>query len=112
MLTREQAGAEADRELEGADAGRTAGNEGRVRVCARRAAGVAIAYWLQFHPRPGWGNDAVSRLRGLQDEDSVPDEIRAAARRLGTRVTEKFAQPLASDPVTDAQRILEAMLSA
>ena len=91
MLTREQAGAEA--------------------VCARRAAGVAIAYWLQFHPRPGWGNDAVSHLRGLQDEDSVPEEVRAAARRLGTRVTEKFAQPFASDPVTDAQRILEAMLS-
>ncbi len=111
MRTQEQAREAVARELEDAVASAETGNEGRVRVCARRAAGTAISFWLQFHPRQGWSSDAVSQLRGLQDEESVSEEVRSAARRLSTRVTEKFIQPFTSDPISDARLIIDAMFS-
>jgi hypothetical protein len=112
MITRSQAEAEVARELEGMDAALAAGNDGKARVCARRAAGAAIAYWLQFHPRTGWGIDAVSRLRGIQEENGLPEEVRAAARRLCTRVNEQFVHPHSSDPGSDARAIVRATLNA
>jgi hypothetical protein len=85
-------------------------NEGMARVCARRAAGAAIAYWLQFNSRPGWRADAVSRLRHLEADPSFPPQIRDAARRLAARVTEQFTSPYFSDPLVDADVIIRHLL--
>ena len=88
-----------------------AGNQGMVRVCARRAAGAAIARWLQSHPRNGWGIDAMSRLRALRDENTMPSDVRDAAARLGTKVTPRFASSQSIDPIGDARAVITRLLN-
>lgn len=87
------------------------GNQGMARVCARRAAGIAIAFWLQSHPRDGWGTDAINHLRSLQHERSMPATVRDAAFRLTSRVTPEFTSPHSSNPVDDSRIIILHLLN-
>lgn len=98
------------REFATAVRARREGNEGMVRVCARRAAGLALGYWLERHPQENWSPDAMGRLRRLQNEGSVPLDVRAAAGRLSSRVTADFASPHPNDPVEDARVIVNHFL--
>lgn len=38
------------------------GNDGKARVCARRAVGYATEWFLTKFPGDGWGMDAMTRL--------------------------------------------------
>ena len=87
-------------------------NEGMVRVCARRAAGAAITYWLQSHERVGWGNDAMNQLRNLAADRTIPQLVRDAAVRLSTRVNEQFTSPFPTDPVEDSKCIINYLLES
>ena len=49
-----------------------AGNDGKVRVCARRAAGQAITWYLARFPHPAWGTDALTQLKHLKDDRVFP----------------------------------------
>jgi hypothetical protein len=97
-------------EFAAAAAARSKGNHGMVRVCARRAAGVALTFWTAWFGHGNWGADAISQLRHLQREPGVPDDVRAAAARLTTRVTPDFRSPHASDPVDDSTLIIEWLM--
>jgi hypothetical protein len=89
---------------------RALGNEGRARVCARRAAGWAIAAFrykrlgVKSHP------NAYNLLRWFQGLADVPREYRMAAARLTTRVTTDYKLPHLEDPLDDARYIVEAVL--
>ncbi|MBM2849365.1 MAG: hypothetical protein HW418_2307 [Anaerolineales bacterium] len=48
-----------ERELAQAHKARAAGNEGQARVCARRAAGIALREWYKRRLGSGWHGDAV-----------------------------------------------------
>lgn len=109
-MTRAQALDAIGKELSGARRAREEGNEGMVRVCARRAAGFAITFWLESNPRAGWGTDAISHLNGLQRDGSFPEEVRGAALRLTTKITEKFTTPFSTDPIKDCMIILTHLL--
>jgi len=74
------------------------GNDGMARVCARRAAGVAITFWLRESGRTGWGVDAMSQLRHLLNEPSFPSEVQTAATRLAAKVTPQSTSS-SSDPL-------------
>lgn len=100
-----------DRELAAGARAKDPGNEGRARVCARRAAGSAVGHWLERHPRPGWGVDARARLRALAGDEAFPESVRAAARRLTPRVTQAFALPFPEDPLDDAGVIVRSCLT-
>jgi hypothetical protein len=104
-MTREQGHDSIRNEMSAAHEARAKGNEGMVRVCARRAAGIAIAFWLQQHPRP-WRADAVSRLRSIHTEPDLPESIRAAAGRLAARVRGDFTPAFPEDPLNDAWTII------
>ena len=93
-------------ELATADKARKEGNDGMVRVCARRAAGAAARFWLDQNPRQGWGIDAMSQLRNLAGDYSFPTPVREAAQRLTTRVTAQFTSPFRTDPIDDSQTII------
>jgi hypothetical protein len=99
-----------EREFATAKKAQEIGNRGMVRVCARRAAGMAVAFWLQSHPRRGWGTDAMSRLRGLQRDDSIPQHVKDAASRLTARITSDFTHSFTTDPLQDSRLIIEHML--
>lgn len=83
------------------------GNDGKARVCARRAAGQAITWFLSKFPKKGWGTDAMSQLQSLKDDDSFPQEVRHAAERLTTKVSDRFNYQFSTDPIHDAQIIIQ-----
>ena len=88
-----------------------AGNEGKVRVCARRAAGHALSWFLTKYPRTGWGNDMLSQLHAAKNEPTFPKEIRNAAERLTAKISDRFDYPVSVDPIDDAQSIVNYIRS-
>ena len=98
-------------ELERAKAARAAGNEGKARVCARRAAGMAI----ESHYRERFGEadqpDALKLLRRFLHAPDTPEPLRAAAKRLATRVRADHTLPFSDDLLQDARNIVEGLLN-
>ncbi|MGD8812892.1 MAG: hypothetical protein PVI78_00295 [Anaerolineales bacterium] len=86
---------------------RADGNEGRARVCARRAAGWALSVYYERRTGTKASSSALSLLHWLQNEEALSEEIRKAAQRLTTRVTANFKLPFEDDPLADAQRIID-----
>ena len=76
------------------------GNEGKARVCARRAAGLAIRYFFQNSDNHDYARDAVRALRRMVEDESVPETVRTAARRLAAKAKEEADRT--TDPVGDA----------
>ena len=109
-MTREQTRGAIEEELSTAARAQSTGNNGMMRVCARRAAGIAIQHWLELHPHPDWGTDAMNRLRNLQHQDTIPQDVRDAAERLTSKVTRDFTYSSTSNPIRDANRIIDYML--
>lgn len=99
------------RELAAAYAAHASGNPGMARVCARRAAGIAITHWLEDNPRAGWGADALRRLHAVGSARDIPPEVQNAARRLTARVRADFTSPSATDPIDDATTIIEFFIA-
>jgi len=83
-----------------ARAARVSGHEGRARVCARRAAGQAI------RAHSGIEGDALKQLKWLAGSHAIPDSVRAAARRLSTKVDTDHNLPFTEDPLEDARLII------
>jgi hypothetical protein len=96
-----------EKELAMARAALQAGNEGKARVCARRAAGQAITWMLSKFSRDNWGDDAMSQLTHLRDDASFPTEVREAAVRLTTKISQQFDYPFTNDPLADAEVIIK-----
>jgi hypothetical protein len=94
-------------ELAQAQKARKARNEGRARVCARRAAALAIREWYRRRLGAGWGGDAMKQLQRLREDPLVPEEVRAAAQRLTTKVDFDHQLPFEDDPIEDTRRIIE-----
>ncbi len=88
------------------------GNDGKARVCARRASGVALRAWFQARGSGATGpGDAQSLLKLAGGDPGLPQEIRQAAIRLSTAITERDRLPFSDDPVTDARAIVGAIES-
>jgi hypothetical protein len=109
-MTSSQAKESIDKEFATGGYARSIGNEGMVRVCARRAAGIAISYWLERNPRQGWGMNAMSQLRNLQNDESMPQAIQDAAMRLTARIIKEFTSPFSIDPIDDSKTIINHLL--
>jgi hypothetical protein len=96
-----------DRELAAAEAAWKDANEGKARVCARRAVALATEAWLARLSVPPWRGDAMEHLRQLRQAASLPLPIRQAAERLSTTVSRRDAAPFTTDPIGDARVIIE-----
>lgn len=105
-MTRDDALAAISKEISTGTKAIESGNNGMGRVCARRAAGVAISFWLETHPHTAWGGDVMHLLRSVQDEHSLPTNVREAAMRLTTRITEQFTSQFSNNPVEDSRIII------
>ncbi len=95
-----------EQELAAAQAAQQDGNDGKARVCARRAVALATDVWLAQLPAPRWRGDAMAQLRQIQQDASFPLPIRQAAERLSTPVTHQHIAPFTTDPVADARLII------
>jgi hypothetical protein len=94
-------------ELAAARAARRAGNEGRARVCARRAAGGAAR---DFLARRGVriGSDYAA-IQVLASRSDLPPDLLASAGRLILRVDEQFGLPPGLDLIAEASRLIERL---
>lgn len=92
-----------DEELERGAGARRDGFEGRARVCARRAAGIAIRAFLEQQGLPVPGPSAYDLLVYLRDLPGMSGEIREAAGHLSSRVDESFSLPVEIDLLAEAR---------
>ncbi len=88
------------------------GNIGQARVCARRACGMAIEYWLKSNSYKDWGASAITMLNKLQEDYSIPKYIRDAAYRLTKRADKNFETGVEEDPLKDGEMIVKYFLDS
>lgn len=111
MPTKEYYFEQIDKEFAVAREAITAGNEGKARVCARRAAGQATTWFLSKFPRQGWQPDALNQLQRLSNDESFPQHVRDAAQRLTTKISDRFTYPFSANPLEDARMIIDHISS-
>ncbi|SRR6266496_1972212 len=99
-----------DSEFEKAEQARARGNEGQARVCARRAAGIAVREYLTrqgIHPP---SVSAYDLLNLLKDDPRLSPDLRLIANHLTLRVTDEFKLPVNVDLVAEARKFCEELL--
>lgn len=87
------------------------GFPGKSRVSARRAAGLAIQYYLDKNRISIPPKNAYELLLYFQTIQHLPEEIREAGQTLTLRVDESFNLPSTNDPILAAELILQWILS-
>ena len=93
-------------ELVHAECARLAGNEGRARVCARRAAGIFARNYLARHALRLRDRSAYTALQALAEFPGLAPNLRIAALHLVIRVTEEFSLPMDADLIADARKLI------
>jgi HEPN domain-containing protein len=96
-------------EFEKAEQSRARGNEGQARVCARRAAGIAIREYLTRRGIRPPSTSAYDLLNLLKEDASLSPDLKLIADHLTLRVTEEFKLPVDADLVAEARRFCKAL---
>lgn len=96
-------------ELEAAQRARLSGNEGRARVCARRAAGMAARDFLTRRGVRLRSMNALEALRRLEQVPGLAPDLRSAAAHLTLRVSEEFTLPVDVDLLAEARRLISGL---
>ena len=104
-------------ELERADVARAAGNEGRARVCARRAAGMAARVFLTRHARHHYdaaqvetlSGSALEALEALAKFPGLAPKLKQAAAHLTLRVNREFLLPPGIDLIDEAHHLIRGL---
>ncbi len=85
-------------------------NEGQSRVCARRAAGIAIREYFARRGTQPPNTSAVDLLNLLLDDNKLPSDMRVIVEHLTARVTEEFELPFQADLVAEARILCRWLL--
>lgn len=101
---------EIDTEFERAAAARTRGNEGQARVCARRAAGIAVREFLTRRGTPPRSASAYDLLNLIKDDATLSAELKLIADHLTVRVNEEFKLPVNVDLLAEAKTFCHELL--
>jgi len=99
------------KELSLAEEARANGNEGRARVCARRAAGILIAVYLERRGLPDPGVSVINRLRLLESLPDVSANIKKTAQHLLMHVTPEHSLPVEVDLIAEARQLEQELLN-
>lgn len=77
----------AENELNKAKEASDIGNHGKARVCARRAIGFVVEKYLDTHKEliPLYGKSFMNNVRGIANDEQLPEKIRKAAGQLVAR---------------------------
>ena len=97
-------------EFEKATQARERGNEGQARVCARRAAGIAIREYLSRGGIRPPSTSAYDLLNLIKDDPHLSPDLQAIADHLTVRVTEEFKLPVDVDLVAEAQHFCDRLI--
>lgn len=93
-----------------AEQARARGNEGQARVCARRAAGIAIREYLTRRGIRPPSASAYDLLNLLKDDPLLSPDLKRFADHLTLRVTEEFKLPIEADLLAEARQLCDALL--
>ena len=86
---------------------RKEGNEGRARVCARRAAGAAAGAYLTRQGMAKKTDNAYLSLQTLKQMENFPDRIQIAINRLLQRVDGNYQLPPEIDLIHEAGIVIQ-----
>jgi hypothetical protein len=98
-------------ELQQAESARSSGNEGKARVCARRAAGIIINEYFTRKGISKPGPSAYDALRFFQTLAEIPDNVHKITNHFLERVDPDFALPDDVDLIQDARWLAQSLLS-
>ena len=96
-------------EFEKAEQARARGSEGQARVCARRAAGIAIREYLTRRGIRPPSASAYDLLNLLKEDSSLSPRLKLIADHLTLRVTEEFKLPIDVDLIAEARTFCEEL---
>src|SRR4026208_2271500 len=97
-------------EFSRAEQARAKGNEGQARVCARRAAGIAIREYLTRQAIRPPSTSAYDLLNLIKEDVHLAPELKRIANHLTLRVTEEFKLPVNADLIAEARIFCEDLL--
>ena len=98
------------KEFDRAEQARARNNEGQARVCARRAAGIAIREYLarqEIRPR---SKSAYDLLNFIKDDPLLSPDLKLIIDHLTLRVTEEFKLPVEADLIVEARILCDELL--
>ena len=98
-------------EFEHAEQARAKGNEGQARVCARRAAGIAIREYLTRRGTRPPSISAYDLLNLIKEDPRLSPDLRLIADHLTVRVTDEFKLPVNADLVAEAKQLCDELLN-
>jgi hypothetical protein len=94
-----------------AESARSEGNEGKARVCARRAAGIVIGEYLRRHKKiDDYPNSSYARLQYIQEITGLPSKVKEVSEHMLARVDENHNIPFEVDLVSEARWLAKALL--
>ncbi len=102
-------GVKIKQELETAEKSRAAGNEARARVCARRAAGLAVQAYFLARGDAQPETSAYSLLQKFRNDSRIPLEWKRAADLLLTKVEKDYSFPIQADVLAETRRLIQAI---
>jgi HEPN domain-containing protein len=97
-------------EFERAAQARSNKNEGQARVCARRAAGIAIRESLSRRGTPSATRSAYDLLKLIKEDPQLPEDMKSVVDHLTVRVTEEFKLPVEADLISEARNLCKWLL--
>ncbi len=101
-----------EREMKMAEQARAQGNEGKARVCARRAAGIVAEEFLQRRGIRTPHMTAYERVKLLRNWPQLPDGVSQVVDHMTTRVNERYELPIDADLVAEAQWLAQILLES
>ena len=99
------------KEFEKAQQARINKNEGQARVCARRAAGIAIREYLTRNGTRVPSMSAYDLLNLLKEDALLPPDLKLVTDHLTVRVTEDFEFPVQADLIAEARVLCDWLLN-
>lgn len=101
-----------EHEMGAAEQARSEGNEGRARVCARRAAGLAIDAYFRARGDSLVESNAFSLLRRFHADARIPREWKRFTDTLLTRVEKDYSFPSQADVLAETRRLIQLIDTA
>jgi hypothetical protein len=101
---------EIEKEFAQAKQARANNNEGRARVCARRAAGIAIRDYLTRKGIPIPSKSAYDLINLIKEETLLPPDLKLVADHLTLHVTEEFKLPIDADLIAESRQLCEWLM--
>ncbi|MBK8616628.1 MAG: hypothetical protein IPN96_05865 [Anaerolineales bacterium] len=99
------------KEFEKAQQARVNRNEGQARVCARRAAGIAIREYLTRKEMQVPNMSAYDLLNLLKENADLPSDLQLIVDHLTVRVTEEFQLPFDADLIAESRILCDWLLN-